>query len=218
MHHFPFNLHRKLSSCQTISAVNIHLWVIACNFQAVSGLFPSFIYLFFSPAASQPPERRHVRDANHPGVLVSSAVVACRSLKLLSASRRGRTLGSGRPSSFLTCKLCWCQMSSRWQLDMGRSILTGSPVSLRFCSPSKAMWTLPPSLSATRWLSLFRRLPPLPAPSLARLYHQPGVRAGAASLRRISRCHGGYVSSAALSGQTRPLLLPELDWTKLFWK
>lgn len=42
---FLFNPHRKLSSCQTISAVNIHLWVIVCNFEVVSLHF--FLFFFF---------------------------------------------------------------------------------------------------------------------------------------------------------------------------
>lgn len=92
-------------------------------------------------------------------VLASSVVFACYSLEPFSVASWTQlpacdcARGSACPFPCLTSKLCWCQMSSRWQLDVGRSILTGSPVSPAFCSPSKAVLTLPPSRSSavTLW-------------------------------------------------------------------
>lgn len=97
---------------------------------------------------------------NHFCVLVSSVLVSCSSLVLLSVG----------PDHSCTCvviwsillsflvlthKLCWCQMSSVWQLDGGWSILTGSPVSLCFLLPSEASSTHSQSLFSLTVLSHF---------------------------------------------------------------
>lgn len=127
--------------------------------------------------------------------LSSSVVATCRSLRLLSVGAgpqlytRSHMQRSSRPFSCLTQKLCWCQMSSRWQLDVGWSILTGSPVSLCFCLLSKATLTLPLSLSPTPLLSLFP--PPSPSPPLwlADSYHQCRVNHIAAWPARLSPQH-----------------------------
>lgn len=103
------------------------------------------------------------------------------------------TQRSSCPFPCLTWKLCWCQMTSCWQLDVGRSILTGSPVSPAFCSPSKAVLTLPQSLSCAPPLSLFGLFP---SPLLTGLYHQP--QSAAVVLICQSRIQAGLLSGLEL--------------------
>lgn len=106
-------------------------------------------------------------------------------------------------------------MSSCWQLDIGWSILAGSPVSPRFYSASKAVWTLLLSLSATRWLSLLPVSRRFQLTGRCASIISPGVCDGFGVPQQISWCHSSCILPAALSWKLSSLLL-ELDWTKLF--